>query len=192
MSPAGRLIAIARAAPSSERSTSGWRGSTVSSLMFQASMGSDPTHFLEPIRSRAMRIEGSGAIVVGGASGLGEATARALASRGAQVLIADVNEEKGNNLADELGIDFAKADVTKPDEVEAAVAQAAQADGGLRISMHYAGVGWAELVASSRGPHQLQPFGIVIGINLIGTFNALRFGSRAMLDNAPDDGGERG
>jgi NAD(P)-dependent dehydrogenase (short-subunit alcohol dehydrogenase family) len=139
-----------------------------------------------------MRIEGSGAIVVGGASGLGEATARALIERGAQVLIADVNEDKGKAVAEEIGATFAKADVTKPDEVEAAVAQAAQADGGLRISMHCAGVGWAERVASSRGPHQLQPFEIVIGINLIGTFNALRFGSRAMLDNDPDDGGERG
>src|SRR3954447_16996970 len=160
--------------------------------MFQASMARDPTHFLEPIRSRAMRIEGSGAIVVGGASGLGEATARALASQGAQVLIADVNEEKGNAVADEIGATFAKADVTKPDEVEAVVAQAAQADGGLRISMHCAGVGWAERVASSRGPHQLQPFETVIAVNLIGTFNALRFAAAAMLDNEPNEDGERG
>src|SRR4051794_23724002 len=185
-------MAIARAAPSSERRTSGWRGSVVSSLMFQASMARDPTHFGEAIRSRAMRIEGSGAIVVGGASGLGEATARALASRGAHVVIADVNEEKGNTLADEIGVDFVKADVTKPDEVEAAVAQAAQADGGLRISVHCAGVGWPERIASSRGPHQLQPFEIVIGVNLIGTFNALRFAARAMIDNDPDGEGERG
>src|SRR5947199_8275470 len=134
-------MAIARAAPSSERRTSGRRGSTVSSLMFQASMSRDPTPFREPIRSRAMRIEGSGAIVVGGASGLGEATARALADRGAQVVIADVNEEKGNALADEIGVDFVKADVTKPDEVDAAAKQAAQADGAPRISMHGAAGG---------------------------------------------------
>src|SRR4051794_32074721 len=185
-------MAIARAAPSSERRTSGWRGSVVSSLMFQASMARDPTHFGEAIRSRAMKIEGSGAIVVGGASGLGEATARALASRGAHVVIADVNEEKGNAFADEIGVDFVKADVTKPDEVEAAVKQAAEADGGLRISMHCAGVGWPERIASSRGPHQLQPFEVVIGVNLIGTFNALRFAAAAMLDNEPDDEGERG
>jgi NAD(P)-dependent dehydrogenase (short-subunit alcohol dehydrogenase family) len=139
-----------------------------------------------------MQIEGSGAIVVGGASGLGEATARALASRGAQVTIADLNEEKGNALADEIGADFVKADVTKPDEVEAAVARAAQADGGLRISMHCAGVGWAERTASSRGPHQLQPFEIVIGVNLIGTFNAMRFAAKAMLDNEPNAEAERG
>src|SRR3954451_19766427 len=185
-------MAIARAAPSSERRTSGWRGSVVSSLMFQASMARDPTHFREPIRSRAMQIEGSGAIVVGGASGLGEGTARALASRGAHVVIADLNEEKGNALADEIGVDFVKADVTKPDEVEAAVAQAAQADGGLRISVHCAGVGWPERIASSRGPHQLQPFETVIAVNLIGTFNALRFAARSMIDNEPNDENERG
>jgi NAD(P)-dependent dehydrogenase (short-subunit alcohol dehydrogenase family) len=139
-----------------------------------------------------MRIEGSAALVVGGASGLGEATARALAAQGAQVTIADLNEEKGQAVAGDIGGTFAKADVTKPDEVEAAVAQAAQADGGLRISMHCAGVGWAERTASSRGPHQLQPFEIVVGVNLIGTFNALRFAAKAMLDNDPDDEGERG
>src|SRR5204862_2901358 len=95
-------------------------------------------------------------------------------------------------LADEIGVDFVKADVTKPDEVEAAVKRAAEADGGLRISMHCAGVGWPERVASSRGPHQLQPFEIVVGVNLIGTFNALRFAAFAMLDNEPDEEGERG
>src|SRR5438034_2808812 len=139
-----------------------------------------------------MRIEGSGALVVGGASGLGEATARALAERGAQVTIADLNEEKGKAVAGEIGGAFVRADVTRPDEVEAAVAQAAQGDGGLRISMHCAGVGWAERTASSRGPHQLQPFELVVGVNLIGTFNALRLAAAAMLDNEPDAGGERG
>jgi NAD(P)-dependent dehydrogenase (short-subunit alcohol dehydrogenase family) len=139
-----------------------------------------------------MRIEGSGAIVVGGASGLGEATARALAERGASVVIADLNDEKGSALADEIGATFAHADVTQPDEVEAAVAQAAQADGGLRISVQCAGVGWAERVASKRGPHQLEFFEKVIAINLIGTFNALRFAAAAMLGNEPDGEGERG
>jgi 3-hydroxyacyl-CoA dehydrogenase/3-hydroxy-2-methylbutyryl-CoA dehydrogenase len=141
-----------------------------------------------------MEIEGSSALVVGGASGLGEATARRLHTHGARVTIADVNEEKGQALAGELGdgVGFVKADVTKADEVEAAVASAAEGDGGLRISVCCAGVGWAEKVAGKRGPHQLQPFEIVVGINLVGTFNVLRFAAAAMLPNDPDGEGERG
>jgi 3-hydroxyacyl-CoA dehydrogenase / 3-hydroxy-2-methylbutyryl-CoA dehydrogenase len=141
-----------------------------------------------------VRIQDSGAIVVGGASGLGEATARRLHEQGARVLIADVNEDKGRSLADELGVNagFRRADVTKGDEVEAAVATAAQAPGGLRISVCCAGVGWAEKVASRRGPHQAQPFETVVAINLIGTFNVLRFAGTAMLANEPAEDGERG
>ena len=141
-----------------------------------------------------MRIEGAGALVVGGASGLGEATTRRLHSEGAKVTIADVNGEKGDALADELGdgVQFIQADVTKADEVESAVDAAAELGGGLRISMHCAGVGWAERTVSKRGPHQLQPFEIVIGINLIGTFNALRLAAAKMADNEPDSNGERG
>jgi NAD(P)-dependent dehydrogenase (short-subunit alcohol dehydrogenase family) len=139
-----------------------------------------------------MRIEGSGALVVGGASGLGEATVRALAERGAQVVIADLNEEKGQSLAGEIGATFAQADVRKPEELEAAVARAAEAPGGLRISMHCAGVGWAERTVTSRGAHALQPFETVIAINLIGTFNALRLAAAAMAGNEPDAEGERG
>jgi NAD(P)-dependent dehydrogenase (short-subunit alcohol dehydrogenase family) len=135
-----------------------------------------------------MRIEGSAAIVVGGASGLGEATARALAARGANVVVADLNEEKGQAVASELGGTFAKADVTNPDEVEAAVGQAA----GLRICVNCAGIGWAERTVTSRGAHSLQPFETVIRVNLIGSFNALRFAAAAMVGNDPDDGGERG
>jgi len=139
-----------------------------------------------------MRIEGSGALVVGGASGLGEATARALAARGAPVVVADVNEEKGAALAGELGARFVKADVTRAAEVEAAVAAAAEAAGGLRISVHCAGVGWAERVAHKRGPHNLEMFEKVIAINLVGTFNALRFAAAAMSGNEPTGEGERG
>jgi NAD(P)-dependent dehydrogenase (short-subunit alcohol dehydrogenase family) len=139
-----------------------------------------------------MRIEGSGALVVGGASGLGEATARALAGRGAAVVVADVNEEKGAALAGELGARFVRADVTQAAEVEAAVAAAAEAPGGLRISVHCAGVGWAERVSHKRGPHNLEMFEKVIAINLVGTFNALRFAAAVMSGNEPTDEGERG
>ncbi|MDQ3677414.1 MAG: SDR family NAD(P)-dependent oxidoreductase [Actinomycetota bacterium] len=141
-----------------------------------------------------MRIEGSGALVVGGASGLGEATARALHFGGAYVIVADVDAPRGEALAAELGqhARFVAADVTQPDDVQAAVNTAAEAPGGLRISVHCAGVGWAERVTRTKGPHRLEPFEQVIAINLVGTFNALRLASTAMLANEPGDGGERG
>jgi NAD(P)-dependent dehydrogenase (short-subunit alcohol dehydrogenase family) len=139
-----------------------------------------------------MKIEGSSALVVGGASGLGEATARRLHEHGAALTISDVNADKGQALADELGAGFAQADVREEAQVEAAVTQAAAADGGLRIAICCAGTGWAQKVAGSRGPHPLMPFEVIIGINLIGTFNVLRFAAAAMVGNEPLDGGERG
>jgi 3-hydroxyacyl-CoA dehydrogenase / 3-hydroxy-2-methylbutyryl-CoA dehydrogenase len=140
-----------------------------------------------------VRPEGAAAIVAGGASGLGEATTRALHDRGAAITIADLNEEKGEALAAELGerAAFVRCDVTDEDQVRAAVEQAAT-DGELRISVCCAGVGWAERTASKRGPHQLMPFETVIRINLIGTFNVLRFAAAAMNDNEPLEDGERG
>jgi NAD(P)-dependent dehydrogenase (short-subunit alcohol dehydrogenase family) len=142
----------------------------------------------------AVRLEDVGAIVAGGASGLGEATVRALHERGATVTIADLNSEKGEALAGELGARaaFVYCDVTNEGEVSAAVALAAQSSNGLRVSVSCAGVGWAERTASKRGPHQLQPFETVVRVNLIGTFNVLRFASSAMNDNEPTADGERG
>src|SRR5687768_3142363 len=142
-----------------------------------------------------MRIERSGALVVGGASGLGEATARALHARGAHVVVADLDAERGAALAAELGerVGFAAADVTRPEQLEPAVALAAQAPGGLRISIHCAGIGHAERIARGRGPHRPETFERVIAINLVGTFHALRLAGAAMLDNVPDpQSGERG
>jgi 3-hydroxyacyl-CoA dehydrogenase / 3-hydroxy-2-methylbutyryl-CoA dehydrogenase len=139
-----------------------------------------------------MDIEGNGALVVGGASGLGEATARRLHAQGAALTIADVNAEKGEALADELGAGFAACDVREEDQVQAAVEAAAQADGGLRICVCCAGTGFAQKIAGSRGPHALEPFTVIIAINLIGTFNVLRFAAGAMLGNEPLEDGERG
>ena len=142
-----------------------------------------------------MQIESSGALIAGGASGLGEATTRLLHAQGAQVTIADLNEEKGQALAGELGerAQFVRADVTEPDQVQEAVDDAAAAPGGLRISVCCAGIGWAERVAGRRGAHQLQPFETVIKVNLIGTFNVLRLAAAAMVDLEPaTDSGERG
>jgi NAD(P)-dependent dehydrogenase (short-subunit alcohol dehydrogenase family) len=139
-----------------------------------------------------MDIEGSGALVVGGASGLGEATARRLAQQGAALTIADINAEKGEALAAELGARFTACDVREEEQVHAAVEEAAAADGGLRISICCAGTGCAQKVAGSRGPHPLEPFATILAINLIGTFNVLRFAATAMLDAEPLEDGERG
>jgi 3-hydroxyacyl-CoA dehydrogenase/3-hydroxy-2-methylbutyryl-CoA dehydrogenase len=141
-----------------------------------------------------VEIDGSAALIVGGASGLGEATARRLHAQGAHVVIADLNEERGTGLADELGdrARFVRADVTDPEQLGEAVAAARELPGGLRISVCCAGIGWAERVASGRGPHKLEPFTTVIGVNLIGTFNALRIASAAMLEQEPARSGERG
>jgi NAD(P)-dependent dehydrogenase (short-subunit alcohol dehydrogenase family) len=139
-----------------------------------------------------VEIEGSSAIVVGGASGLGEASVRALHGRGARVTIADVNAEKGEALAAELGLEFVSCDVREESQVQAAVERAAAAEGGLRIALCCAGTGWAQKLAGSKGPHPLMPFETIISINLIGTFNTLRFAATAMIANEPLDEGERG
>jgi 3-hydroxyacyl-CoA dehydrogenase/3-hydroxy-2-methylbutyryl-CoA dehydrogenase len=137
-----------------------------------------------------MRIEGAHALVAGGASGLGAATARRLHAGGARVTIADLDAEHGVALASELGerAAFVATDVTDGGQVQDAVAAAP----GLRISVCCAGIGWGEKVAGSRGPHALERFEKVIAINLIGTFNVLRCAAAAMIANAPDEGGERG
>jgi 3-hydroxyacyl-CoA dehydrogenase/3-hydroxy-2-methylbutyryl-CoA dehydrogenase len=135
-----------------------------------------------------MRIEGCSALVAGGASGLGAATARRLRAGGADVVIADLNSEKGEALADELGGRFVSCDVTDGDQVTAAVEAAAP----LRISVCCAGIGWAEKTAGRRGPHSFDPFATVVRVNLIGTFNVLRLAAAAMLANEPDGEGERG
>ena len=139
-----------------------------------------------------MEIGGSSAIVAGGASGLGEATVRSLHAGGAVVTIADVNAEKGEALASELAVEFVACDVREEDQVQAAVVRAAGADGGLRIAVCCAGTGWAQKVAGSKGPHPLLPFETIVAINLIGTFNVLRFAAAAMVDNEPLADGERG
>jgi len=142
-----------------------------------------------------MRIEGRGALVAGGASGLGEATARALHGAGARVTIADLNSEKGEALAAELGegATFVAADVTDEEAISAAVERAAAAgEDGLRVSVCCAGIGWAERVAHKGGPHNLELFSNVVKVNLIGTFNVLRLAAAAMSENEPGAEGERG
>jgi 3-hydroxyacyl-CoA dehydrogenase / 3-hydroxy-2-methylbutyryl-CoA dehydrogenase len=140
-----------------------------------------------------VRIDGHAALVAGGASGLGEATARRLHAQGARVVIADLNREKGEALAGELGDGsaFVEANVLEANQIQAAVDAATQA-GDFRISVCCAGIGWAQRTVSKDGPHDLEIFSNVIKVNLIGTFNVLRLGAAAMVGNDPDDGGERG
>ena len=141
-----------------------------------------------------MQIEGSAALVVGGASGLGEASVRRLHRAGANVVIADLNEARGEGLASELGerTRFVRADVTDGDDLTQAVQAAARLPGGLRISVCCAGIAWAQRVASQPGPHALEPFETVIRVNLIGTFNVLRLAAAAMISQEPTRSGERG
>jgi NAD(P)-dependent dehydrogenase (short-subunit alcohol dehydrogenase family) len=141
-----------------------------------------------------VNIEGTGALVAGGASGLGEATARMLAAAGASVVVADLNAEKGAALVEELGggAAFVEADVTDETAVSAAVDRAARQGAGLRISVCCAGIGWAERTAHRGGPHNLEFFSNVVKVNLIGTFNVLRLAAAAMSENEPDEEGERG
>jgi NAD(P)-dependent dehydrogenase (short-subunit alcohol dehydrogenase family) len=135
-----------------------------------------------------MELNGIGALVAGGASGLGEATARELAARGARVTVADLNEERGAALADEVGGAFAAADVTDEAQVKAAVDSVA----GLRLAVSCAGIGWAERTVKRDGPAALQPFETVVRVNLIGTFNVLRLAANAIAAGEPDAEGERG
>lgn len=129
------------------------------------------------------------AIITGGASGLGAATARRLHAAGANVALLDLPTADGGALVDELGerAVFVPADVTDPDAVTEAIAQAGEL-GQVRVAVNCAGVGWAARVLGREGPHDLELFRTVIGINLIGTFNVLRLAAAAMAGNEPVDG----
>jgi NAD(P)-dependent dehydrogenase (short-subunit alcohol dehydrogenase family) len=135
-----------------------------------------------------MKLDGIGALVAGGASGLGEATARELAARSAEVTVADVDQDAGAALAGELGGRFVRADVTDAGQLQAAV----EAVRGLRLAVSCAGIGWAERTVKREGAAALEPFETVVRVNLIGTFNVLRLAAAAMAANEPDDEGERG
>jgi len=142
-----------------------------------------------------MELNGISAIVTGGASGIGEACARMLAARGAKVVIADLQDDKGNALASEIGGAFAHVDVTNPDDVIAAIEMAKEM-GPLRALVNSAGVGWATRTIGRDGSyesaHDLDVFKKVIEINLIGTFNCIRLAATAMSTTEPLESGERG
>jgi NAD(P)-dependent dehydrogenase (short-subunit alcohol dehydrogenase family) len=138
-----------------------------------------------------MEIKGKVFIVTGGASGLGEGTARMLVREGAQVVIADVQVDKGQALAQELGAVFVKCDVTQEADAKAVV-QAATTAGKLFGLINCAGIGPAAKTVGKDGAHDLGLFAKVIGINLIGSFNMIRLAAEAMAKNTPEPTGERG
>jgi NAD(P)-dependent dehydrogenase (short-subunit alcohol dehydrogenase family) len=142
----------------------------------------------------AMELNGTSAIVTGGASGLGEATARVLAAAGAHVVVADLNEEAGKQVAAEIGGQFAKTNVTDEDAVLGALALAEASGHPLRAAVNCAGIGFAARTVGRDGsPHDLASFGRVIAVNLTGTFNVLRLAAAAMAKTSPVDAdGQRG
>lgn len=132
------------------------------------------------------------AIVFGGASGLGEATARKLAEAGHNLVVADLNEEKGLALVSEIGGTFVKADVTDEESVREAISTAAGAEGGLRICVNCAGVGAAGRIVQKDGAAPLAGYEWAININLMGTINVLRLAAEVMVGNEPDEHDQRG
>ena len=138
-----------------------------------------------------MDIAGKVFIVTGGASGLGEGTARMLAGLGGKVVIADLQADKGEALAQELGGVFVKCDVSQEADGQAAVA-AAVALGKLVGLVNCAGIAPAAKTIGKDGAHPLAQFGKVVTVNLIGSFNMIRLAAEAMAKNAPEPTGERG
>ena len=140
-----------------------------------------------------MQLQGNVFFVTGGASGLGEATARILVESGARALIADVNEASGERVVSELGtsVRFARVDVTDESSVRLGL-EAASELGTLRGVINAAGIVLAEKVLGRSGPHALDAFARVIQVNLVGSFNVIRLASAIMSANEPTSSGERG
>ena len=139
-----------------------------------------------------MQIDGQVAVITGGASGLGEGTARELAAAGANVAIWDIQEDKGMAVAKDVGGIFCKCDVTSEDSVIAAIGETKEALGTARILVNCAGTGVAIKTTSRGAPHPLDQFERIIKINLIGTFNCIRMTSTDMVELEPLADGERG
>jgi NAD(P)-dependent dehydrogenase (short-subunit alcohol dehydrogenase family) len=139
-----------------------------------------------------MQIKNSVFLVTGGASGLGEATARMAAQNGGKVVLVDMQTELGEKLAKELGGRFVKADVTSEAEGKAAVALAVKEFGGVHVLVNCAGIAVAERTVGKDAPHSLASFTKVVNVNLIGTFNMIRLAAEAMTKAEPNGAGERG
>lgn len=141
-----------------------------------------------------MNIVGKTAVVTGGASGLGESAVRRLHSLGANVVIADMNDERGQALEIELGAKtlYVKTDITSTESVEALFAAAVNKFGNVHILVNSAGIGVVSKIIGKQGPMDANIFKKTIDVNLIGTFNAMSNGAWAMSKNEPAENGERG
>jgi NAD(P)-dependent dehydrogenase (short-subunit alcohol dehydrogenase family) len=141
-----------------------------------------------------MKIEGKTAIITGGASGLGEAAARMLVEKGAQVVLLDLNEERGTSLAEELGkgAAFIKTDITVSQEVQAAINFALEQFKRIDIVINCAGIAPGMKIAGKKGPHKLEVFRKAIEVNLIGPFDVMRLAADKMLQNELNDEEGRG
>ncbi len=139
-----------------------------------------------------MRIQDTAAIITGGASGLGEATARHFREWGAQVTLLDRDSERGPQVAAEIGAVFVETDVTDEASVGAAITAAMAAMGRITAAVNCAGIATGEKTLGREGPHSLTAFRRTIDINLLGTFNVARLAAAAMAQNAPEPDGARG
>jgi 3-hydroxyacyl-CoA dehydrogenase / 3-hydroxy-2-methylbutyryl-CoA dehydrogenase len=139
-----------------------------------------------------MELQDAGALVVGGASGLGEATARVLAGMGAEVTVADLNAERGEAVAAEIGGAFSPANVTDEDAVAAAVKRAAEAPRGIRVAVDCAGIGTPQRILGRNGVVPMDDFEKTIAVNLLGTIRVLRLAAAAMAEQDPLETGTRG
>jgi NAD(P)-dependent dehydrogenase (short-subunit alcohol dehydrogenase family) len=139
-----------------------------------------------------MDIKGHSALVTGGASGLGEETARQLAAAGAKVAILDLNEQAGAKVAAEISGVFVPCDVSSGPSVESAVAKARETNGAARILVNCAGIGTAKRLVGKNGPMPLEDFTKVINVNLVGTFNVMRVAAADMIQQSELADGERG
>ena len=141
-----------------------------------------------------MNLKDAVAVITGGGSGLGGATAREFAAAGAKVVILDLPDSPGLKLAETIGQNacFIAADVASGEAIEQAIAAATQRFGTVHIAVNCAGIGRAQRTIAKDGPHSLDLFAKVVQVNLTGTFNVIRLAAQQMAKNAPNGDGERG
>ncbi|CUJ99141.1 SDR family oxidoreductase [Shimia thalassica] len=139
-----------------------------------------------------MKIENTCAVITGGASGLGEATARHFAAHGAKVALFDLNEDLGEKVAKEIGGTFHKTDVTDEASVQASITAAKAAMGTITAAVNCAGIAPAATTIGKKGPHPLDVFQKTIDINLVGSFNVARLAAEVIAQNEPAEDGARG